>query len=122
MANPNLIAATSILAKTDAKLLTTSNATQLVNSSGSNKIVKIVNLNFANISSLTVTITAQIFISSTNFTATIAHNISIPVGASIVLASKDNPFYLAEGDNLRASSASANSVHCSIVHETVDDA
>jgi hypothetical protein len=107
MANPNIVGVTSIFGKTAVQAVTTTPTNIVANAAASNTIVKINVLNIANINgSSSATINASVFRSSVEYK--IAHVISVPAGASLVVLDKTSSIYLEEGDSLRLT-ASANS-------------
>ena len=108
MAAPNIVNVATITAKT-AVLAPTTVATNIVENAGSsNTALKINTLIVANVNGTTAaTITASIFRSSTEFK--VAHTITVPGGASLVVLDKTTQIYLEEGDSLRLT-ASANSI------------
>lgn len=112
MAAPNIVNVTTITAKTSLVALTNSNATLLSNSSGSNQVVKINNITFANYTGSTVTGTASILRSATTFY--IVGSVSIPANSTLVVCGKDTHFYLEEGDAIQGL-ASANSAVSAII-------
>jgi hypothetical protein len=78
-----------------------------VNSSGSSTVVKLNSLTVANVNGTSAaTITASIYRSSTEYK--VAHAISVPAGATLIVLDKASQIYLEEGDSLRLT-ASANS-------------
>jgi hypothetical protein len=107
MAAPNIVNVTTITGKT-AVLNVSTVATDIVtNSAASNKVFKINSLIIANIDGATAAdVTASVFRSSFEFK--VAHTISVPADASLVVLSKDTQIYLEEGDSIRLT-ASANS-------------
>jgi hypothetical protein len=107
MAAPNIVNVATITAKT-AVLAPTTVATDIVaNAGSSNTALKINTLMVANINGTTAaTITASVFRSSEEWK--VAHTISVPGGASLVVLDKTSQIYLEEGDSLRLT-ASANS-------------
>jgi len=106
MAAPNIVNVTTITGKT-AVLAPTTVATDIVaNAAASNTVVKINNLIISNINGTSAaTITASVYRSTTEFK--VAHVVSVPPGASIVVLDKSSSIYLEEGDSLRLT-ASAN--------------
>jgi hypothetical protein len=107
MANPNIVNVTSILGKTAVQLPTTTPADIVTNSAASSTIVKINDLIIANVNgTAAATITASIFRSTVEYK--IAHVISVPAGATLVVLDKTSSIYLEEGDSLRLT-ASVNS-------------
>ena len=107
MAAPNLMNLTTVTAKIVGAALTTSNASILTNSSGSNKVFKVNSLIVANVDGVnSADITVEFFRSSVAYD--IAKTIAVPADATLVVISKETVIYLEEGDSLRCQ-ASANS-------------
>jgi hypothetical protein len=107
MANPNIVNVTSILGKTAVANVSTVSSNVVVNSAGSNTIVKINTLMVSNINATaTFDFSATVFRSSIDYP--LASTIAIPSDASLVVLSKDTAIYLEEGDAIRCL-ASANS-------------
>ena len=107
MANPNIVEVTSIYGKTAVLLPTTTATDIIVNSAGSGKIYKVNFLTIANVNGVAAAdITASIYRGSIEYK--LAHTISVPADAALILISKDTAVYLEEGDSLRLT-ASINS-------------
>lgn len=107
MANPNIVNVTSILGKTAVQLPTTTPTDIVANAGSSSTIVKINDLIIANVNgTAAATITASIYRSTVEYK--IAHIISVPAGATLVILDKTSSIYLEEGDSLRLT-ASVNS-------------
>ena len=118
MANPNIINATSILGKTvyDADISNTASEL-LENAASSNKVLKINSLIIANIdgtNSADITVTIRNAAGGTTYSH-LAHTISVPADATLVVISKDTSIYLEEDRSiyLQASVASDLSATCS---------
>lgn len=100
MAAPNIVNVTTITAKTSVLLPTTTATDIVANSAGSSTAVKINTLVVANVNgSAAATITASVYRSSTEYK--IAHAISVPAGATLVILDKTSQIYLEEGDSIR---------------------
>lgn len=107
MAAPNIVNVSTITAKTSVQAVSTTPTDIVVNSSGSNTAVKLNTLVVSNINGTSsATITASIFRSSVEYK--VAHVISVPAGATLIVLDKTTQVYLEEGDSLRLT-ASANS-------------
>lgn len=107
MAAPNIVNVTTITAKTSVLAPTTTAADIVVNAPSSSTVAKINTLVVANVNgTAAATITASIYRSSTEYK--VAHVISVPAGATLVVLDKTSSIYLEEGDSLRLT-ASANS-------------
>lgn len=109
MANPNIVNVTSILGKTAVANVTTASSNLVVNSAGSNTIIKINTLIASNINATaTFEFSASIYRSSIDYS--LASTIAIPSDASLVVLSKDTAIYLEEGDSIRCSSSSNGAI------------
>lgn len=107
MAAPNIVNIATITAKTAVQLPTTTPTDIVANAGSSSTVVKINDLIIANVNgTAAATITASIYRSTVEYK--IAHIISVPAGATLVILDKTSSIYLEEGDSLRLT-ASANS-------------
>lgn len=107
MAAPNIVNVTTIVGKTNVQAVTTTPTDILVNAGSSGTVVKINSLMVANVNGTNAgTISASVYRSATEFK--LAHVISVPAAAALVLLDKTTQIYLEEGDSLRLT-ASANS-------------
>jgi hypothetical protein len=107
MAAPNIVNIAVITAKTAVQAVSTTATDIVANAGSSNTSVKINDLMIANVNgSAAATITASIFRSSVEYK--LAHAISVPAGATLVVLDKTSSIYLEEGDTLRLT-ASVNS-------------
>lgn len=118
MAAPNIINVTTITGKT-AVLAVTTVATDIVtNSAASSKVFKINSLIISNINgSSTANITASVFRSSVEYK--IAHTVTVPADASLILLSKDTQLYLEEGDSLRLTASIDSYLHAVCSYEEI---
>jgi hypothetical protein len=107
MAAPNIVNVTTITGKTAVQAVSTSAANIIENAGSSGTVVKINGLIVSNVNgTAAATINASVYRSTTEYK--IAHLISVPAGATLVLLDKTTSLYLEEGDSLRLT-ASANS-------------
>lgn len=114
MANPNIVDVTNILGKVAGLDVTTAPTDIILNSSGSNKILKINSLIISNIDGTNAAdITADVYKNQAN-SFYLAYTISVPADSTLVVISKDTSIYLEENDSIRLS-ASANSDLSAIV-------
>ena len=126
MAEPNLINTTSCLLES-SKFNLGSSASTLAGSKATsgnpyvNKSIKIVSCYFANVTTSTQVVTAQIN-NAGNVPRLLAYQIAIPAKATLVLITKDSPIYLEEYDNFEAFSTGQNLVHAITNFEIYDDA
>lgn len=117
MANPNIVNVTNILGKTSVQAVGTSAADIVVNSSGSNTIVKINTLNISNISGSAANIIASVFRSGVEYK--IVHNVSVPSAASFTAIDKPTSIYLEEGDSLRLTAGTGSALHAVCSYEII---
>lgn len=107
MAAPNIVNVTTITGKTSVANVSTTAADIVTNSAASSKVFKINSLVISNINGSTgADITASVYRSSIEYK--VAHTITVPADAALVVISKDTVIYLEEGDSIRLT-ASANS-------------
>jgi hypothetical protein len=117
MANPNIVAVTSIYANTSTLLISSTAdpfATALVsNAASSGKVYKINSIVAANVDgTVAADITIKIFSAAAlGGTGTaIASTISIPPDASLIVTDKTTSFYLLEDRSIGATASAANDI------------
>ena len=107
MTAPNIVNVTTINGKTAVANVSTTAADIVTNTASSNKVFKINSLVISNIDGTNAAdITASIYRSTVEYK--VAHTITVPADAALVVISKDTAVYLEEGDTVRVT-ASANS-------------
>jgi len=115
MANPNLASASSVLVGNALIRLTSTSATQVVsNAASSGKAYLIDSLIVSNLDGTNAAdITIDLFASATNTgTATkIAHTITVPADATLIVISKENPISLMEAQSIYATASAADDLH-----------
>lgn len=105
MANPNIVAVTTINGKTAVANVANTATELVVNTAGSDKVFKLNSLIISNIDGNTASeISVDIYRS--NVAYHIARTISVPADSSLDLLSKS--VYLEEGDTLRVTATSNN--------------
>ena len=107
MANPNLVAVTSIYGNSINGALTTTVTTDLL-TCASNKLLKVNNIIVANIDGTNSATVTMGIIKSGGSVVLFASTIAVPADATLVLIDKNSSIYLEEGDILEGG-ASANS-------------
>lgn len=109
MANPNIVNVSQIYGRSNVITSVSTVATNIVtNPVSSNQIYKVNSLTVSNKDTANIThITASLSRSSVDYN--LAFRINIPVGASLIVISKDSAIYLEEGDSIRLTSG-ANSI------------
>ena len=130
MANPNIVAVTSIYGESIGKGLTTTVATVMM-PVASNKLVKLNYIQVANLATSTATV-VSVAITKADFTSAgvgssddeaayhyLADVVSLP--GSDILVVLDKPIYLMEGDVLKAG-ANPATADIFISYEVIDDA
>lgn len=111
MTAPNLLSPSIINGKSTYVSLSTTNETDLItNASASNKVLRITHITIANTSaSGTADITVKLYSAASGGTGyAIASNVTIPVGASIIVIGKENPVYLEEDRRITVTASAAN--------------
>lgn len=118
MAAPNVVNVASIFGKTAFLNVTTVASNVVVNSAASNKLLKVnsiivPNIDGANNSNITISINR----SGTDYK--VAHNVSVPAAATLVVLSKDTSVYLEEGDYIRATAGANNHLQAVCSYEEI---
>ena len=113
MANPNIVAVTSILGNTSTTSLTTTAATSVAsNAAASSKVYKIDSIVVANTSASAANITINVYsaaaLGGTAFP--IASTISVPAYASLIVTDKTTAFYLLEDKSIGATAGTATAL------------
>jgi len=121
MTAPNIVNVATITAKSDHLLLSTTNATQLLeNAENSGKVIKVNSLVVANVdgtnaATITVGIYPQDDIGGTP--VLLASTISVPADASLVVIDKNMGLYLEEDTSIGVTASAANDLACTITYE-----
>lgn len=115
MANPNLASASNVYVANAMVRLTSTSATQIVtNASSSGKAFLLDSLIVSNVDGTNACdVTVDMFASATNSgTATkIAHTITVPADATLIVISKENPVALKEDQSIYATASAADDLH-----------
>lgn len=123
MAAPNIVNVATIIAKTTYLSPANTNTAVLVaNSASSNKVFKINTLVASNLSSsgaveMTVAVNTNAAGSGTGHS--IARTIPVPAKSSLVVISKDNPYYLEEDKSIVVTTNSANNATFTVSYEEI---
>jgi hypothetical protein len=117
MANPNIVAVSTITGKTSVLVLTGTAANIVSNSTGSNRILKVDSLYIANTTTSAATVTVDVTRSSTAYR--IASTITVPANATLVVIDKTTNLFLEEGDGLRGLTGTANALHAVASYEEI---
>lgn len=107
MAAPNIVNVTSIFGKTATANVTTISSNVVENIANSNAVFKINNLIISNIEGTNpAAVTASLF--KSGIENKIAHTVTVPADATLVILSKDTALYLEENTAIRVA-ANSNS-------------
>ena len=121
MANPNLVAVTSIYGNSICGALTTTVTTDLL-TCASNKVIKINSIVIANIDGSNAANVTMGIIKSGGSVVLFASTISVPADATLVLIDKNSSIYLEEGDVLEGGASANGDLTYTISYEELDDA
>ena len=121
MANPNLVAVTSIYGKSIQGALTTTVPTDLL-TCAADKLLKINTIIIANIDGTNAATVTMGIIKSGGSVVLFASTISVPADATLVLIDKNSSFYLQEGDLIEGGAGAASDLTYTISYEELDDA
>jgi len=130
MANPNIVAVTTIYGNTDYLTPTGTSAVVLLpNASGSNKVYKINQIVAANVNgSSAVNATVSLYTNGavakgsapsggTGFP--VVSTVSVPANASLIVTDKSTAIYLQEGTSITVTSGTASGITYSISYEDI---
>jgi hypothetical protein len=118
MANPNIVETSEILGKTHTQIATTGNLDFLVNSSGSNKILKVNTVMVGNVNA-TYAQSADLSYYDGSYNNYLAFRIYVPIGSSVALIGKDTPIYIEEGHKLQIKASAGGSLHFTVSYEII---
>ena len=121
MANPNLVAVTSIYGKSIQGALTTTVTTDLL-TCAADKLIKVNSIIIANIDGTNAATVTMGIIKSGGSVVLFASTISVPADATLVLIDKNSSFYLQEGDLIEGGAGAASDLTYTISYEELDDA
>jgi hypothetical protein len=122
MANPNIVAVTTINGNTTVQSVTTAATAIVENGSSSGKVYKINCLIVSNIDGVNACdVNCYILDNSTSPAATgyLAFTVSIPADASLVLLTKNENTYLMENQTLFLGASAANDLSAVINYEDI---
>ncbi len=123
MANPNIVAVTSILGKTD--YLTPANTSAnvlLTNAASSGTVLKINQIVAANVdgtSATNCTVTLNSAAAGGGTAYPIVSTVSVPADASLIVTDKTTAIYLEEDRSIVVTSGSANDLSFTISYEII---
>lgn len=118
MANPNIVNVATINGKVAGAAVTTSAAALVSNAASSGKIVKVNALSVANIGASAATITVDVY-KNQSTAYRLAYAIAVPVGATLMVISKDTSIYLEENDSLRVTASANTSLEAVCSYEEI---
>ena len=120
MANPNVVAVSSIYANTAVDADVAASAVSLL-TCGSNKLQKINSLIIANIDG-TNAATIDVWVTRSSADYYIAKTISVPADATLIVIDKNMGLYLVSGDILKIQASAAGDLSATCSYEEIDDA
>jgi hypothetical protein len=112
MANPNIIAATTIVGNNSLVALSTTSATAVINNpAASNKVFKVnavvvANVDGTNAADITIAVYSEDDIGGTAYP--IASTVSVPAKSTVIVMDKNAGFYLKEDQSIGATASAAN--------------
>jgi|TARA_B100001094_G_scaffold11676_1_gene10358 hypothetical protein len=121
MANPNLVAVTSINGKSINGALTTTTTTDLL-TCASNKLLKVNTIIVANIDGTNSATVTMGVIKSGGSVVLFASTVAVPADSTLVLLDKNSSIYLEEGDILEGGASANSDLTYTISYEELDDA
>ena len=118
MAQPNIVNVTTIRGNTAVLNVSTTAANVVANPASSSKVLKINTLLISNMDGSTAAdATVSFFKGGTEYK--IAHTITVPADATLVVISKDTSIYLEETDYIRAAASATGRLHCICSYEEI---
>ena len=120
MANPNVVAVSSIYANTAVDADVAASAVSLL-TCGSNKLQKINSLVIANIDG-TNAATIDVWVTRSSADYYIAKTISVPADATLVVIDKSMGLYLIESDILKIQASASGDLSATCSYDEIDDA
>lgn len=110
MAAPNVVNVSSIYAKTNVLVATTSAVALVTNAAASGKVVKVNTITFSNITGAAVSATAYVLKAGATISY-LAYQIGVPANSTLVVTSKDTSFYLEENDSVLIMASAGTALH-----------
>ncbi len=118
MTAPNILAASTITAKTTSISSTTVMGNVVVNSIHSSSVTKINSLIVANYTNSSVGAWVDVFRNGAVYSI-IAGNVGVPAYSTMVVVAKDMAVYLEEGDAIRANTTANSSAYITTSYEII---
>lgn len=101
MANPNIVNISNLKGLNAGLALTTSNQDLITNASNSGKILRVHSIVVANKDGVNAAaVTCELGIAGTFYK--IAHTVTVPPDATLILIGRDSPLYVMENGSIRA--------------------
>jgi len=123
MAAPNIVNVSSIIGMTTAVgLSTTDTTTFLSNADASGKVLKINTIIASNIdgtNSSDVTVKYHFSAAGAGTSFSLAHTITVPADASLVVIGKDSPIYVEENRSLTAEASTSDDIDIICSYEEI---
>lgn len=116
MAAPNIVNITALYGKTAGQAVGTSATAIVSNLAASGKVLKIESLYCSNVTSVSGTITADVYKNGTT-AYRIAYQITIPVNATLDIISR--PIYLEENDSIRLTANATSTIEAVCSYEDI---
>jgi len=120
MANPNIVAVSSIYANTAVDADVAASAVSLL-TAASNKVLKVNSLVITNIDGVNAA-DISVWVTRSGVDYYIAKTISVPADTVLVPIDKNIGFYLVEGDILKIQASVAGDLAATCSYEEIDDA
>lgn len=120
MANPNIVAVTSMLGVTTYAALTTTQASVLA-AAAAGHVLKVNDIVVANKTTSAVTALVQVYSAAAlgGTAYNLANNISIPANASLIVTDRSTSFYVGEAQSIGASAGTASAADVVISYEDI---
>ena len=120
MANPNVVAVSSIQANTAVDADVAASAVSLL-TCASDKLIKVNSLIIANIDGANAA-SIDVWVTRSSADYYIAKTISVPADATLVVIDKNMGLYLVESDVLKIQASAAGDLSATCSYEEIDDA
>ena len=118
MANPNMVNVATINGQVAGQAVGTTLAAIVTNAASSGKIYKVNSLIVANVDGTNpASVDAVVDIAGTDYY--IAHTVTVPADASIVLISKEAPIYLTENSKIELKASAAGDLHAVVGYDEI---
>jgi len=122
MAAPNIVNVSSIYGKTMGAALGTTLTTDIL-TCPADKVLKINSIIVANVDgSSAANVTVYFYDNSATTRYSLANNITVNAGATLIVMAKDSPIYLEEADQIEAGASATGDLEIVVSYEELDDA